>query len=393
MLIRWCGRSNTRSVKMAKIGILTFHYSNNYGAVLQALSLQRAIELLGYDVEVINFIPSKYRPTNFINNLGLRKNIFKNKLKNLDIIKIFKKFSIMKKYGNDITNKFDSYRSNEMQLSKKVDENSLNTILNNYDIIVVGSDQVWNPSQRTRIEYFLNFGDTFQGKKISYAADSTIKEIDSRDMDSLRRALNDFSFISVRNEHSNSFVKAITDKDVHVVADPTIIYDLQNISNRDIKEDYILTYILGEEIKGSHDKALEKIKREYGNLPVYSIKIPTMNFELSNYADKVFYDLGPIEWLNLVKNANFIYTDSYHGVLFSLKYHRPFLAYYTERMRATRLVDIGKRYGIEKHIVQSVEEIESMRSIEIKPDYKIIDDLIEKHKQYSLNFLIEALRD
>lgn len=377
---------------MTKIGILTFHYSNNYGAVLQALSLQHTIELLGYDVEIINFIPSKYRPTNFIYNLGLRKNIFKNKLKNLNIINIFKKISIMKNYNMEITNKFDSFRSNEMQLSKKVDENSLNTILNNYDIIVVGSDQVWNPSQRTRIEYFLNFGKGFQSKKISYAADSTIKEIDSGDIDSLRRALNDFSFISVRNEHSYSFVKSIINKDVHIVADPTIIYDLQYNSNRDMKEDYILTYILGEEIKGTHNKALEKIKKAYGNLPVYSIKIPTMNFELSDYADKVFYDLDPIEWLNLIKNANFVYTDSYHGIIFSLKYHRQFLAYYTEKMRATRLVDIGKRYGIEKYIVQSVDEIESMRSIEIKPDYKIIDDLLKKHKKYSLDFLIKALR-
>lgn len=378
---------------MTKIGILTFHYSNNYGAVLQALSLQHTIELLGYDVEIINFIPSDYKPTNFIYNLGLRKNIFRNKLKDLNLIKIFKKVSIMKDHSRDITNKFDSYRSNEMQLSKKVDENSLNTILNNYDIIVVGSDQVWNPSQRTKIEYFLNFGETFQGKKISYAADSTIKEINNRDINDIRIALNDFSFISVRNEHSYSFVKSIIDKDVHIVADPTIIYDLQYNSSRDIKENYILTYVLGEEIRGTHYNALEKIKREYGNLPVYSIKIPTMNFELSNYADKVFYDLGPIEWLNLIKNANFVYTDSYHGILFSLKYHRPFLAYYTERMRATRLVDIGKRYGIEKYIVQSVEEIESIRSIEIKPDYKIIDDLLEKHKQYSLDFLIEALRN
>lgn len=379
---------------MTKIGILTFHYSNNYGAVLQALSLQHTIELLGYDVEIINFIPSDYKPTNFIYNLGLRKNIFRNKLKDLNLIKIFKKVSIMKDHSRDITNKFDSYRSNEMQLSKKVDENSLNTILNNYDIIVVGSDQVWNPSQRTRIEYFLNFGRNFQGKKISYAADSTIKEINSRDLDNLKGALNDFSFISVRNEHSDCFVKSIINKKVDIVADPTVIYDFQHKNaDRYIKEDYILTYILGEEIKGTHDKALEKIKKAYGNLPVYSIKIPTMNFELSDYADKVFYDLGPIEWLNLIKNANVVYTDSYHGILFSLKYHRPFLAYYTERMRATRLVDIGKRYGIEKYIVQSVEEIESMRSIEIKPDYKIIDDLLEKHKQYSLNFLMEALRD
>jgi hypothetical protein len=381
-----------RRKSMSKVGILTFHYSNNYGGVLQALSLQKVLVSMGYDVEVINFVPASYRPTIIMDKLGFRRNIFKNKAKDLNLINIIKKINIMKKYNNTITEKFNSFRKKEMKLSKQVDENSLETILNDYETIIVGSDQVWNPSQRKKPEYFLNFGNSFKGKKVSYAADSTISEIDMEDIDNLRKFLNDFSFISVRNEHSFCFVKSITNKEATIVADPTILYDFQDYNiKKEKNEDYILTYILGKEIEGTHSKALEKIKKKYGELPVYSIKIPTMNFELSDFADKLFYDLDPVEWLNMFRNAKFIYTDSFHGVLFSLKYHKPFLAYYTEKIRATRFIDLGKRYNIEKYIVQNVEEIDEKGSIDIKPKFKMIDNLLEKHKQYSLEFLKKAL--
>ncbi len=379
---------------MRKIGILTFHYSNNYGGVLQALSLQKAINSMGYDVEIINFIPSNYGPTKIRNNLGLRKNIFKNKLKDMNIINILKKIRIMKNHSDSIIDKFNTFRKKEMKLSKQVDENSLKTILNDYEVIVVGSDQVWNPSQRKRIEYFLNFGDDFQGNKISYAADSTKREINVGDMDKLKKALNEFNYISVRNKHSFDFVKSITDKEVDIVADPTIIYDFEEDNiKKGTKEDYILTYVLGKEIEATHVKALETIKKTYGNLPVYSIQIPTMKFKILDYADKAFYDLDPNDWLNMFKNAKFIYTDSFHGVLFSLKYHKPFIAYYTEDMRATRFIDLGKRYNIEKYIVENVEEIQQKGCIDMKPDFQMIDILLERHKQYSLESLEKALRE
>jgi hypothetical protein len=307
---------------------------------------------------------------------------------------LYKKICIKKKYNAKITYKFNKFRKKEMKLSRKVDENSLKLILNDYDIIIVGSDQIWNPSQRKRPEYFLNFGENYKFKKMSYAADSTTDEISLEDLETLKKALVEFAYISVRNEHSFNFVKSITNKDTYIVADPTIIYDFNNNDDKvENKEKYIFSYILGKEINGTHRKALEKIKKNYGNLPVYSAKIPTMNFEISKYADKVFYDLDPSEWIYMIKHATFIYTDSFHAVLFSLKYHKPFLAYYSEKMRATRFIDLGKRYQIEKYIVKSVDEIDKKNGLQVFPDYSIIDNLIKEHKLYSLEFLEKALRE
>jgi len=376
------------------VGILTFHYSNNYGGVLQSVALYNVVKELGYDIEIINYIPKSYKPYNIVESLGIRKNIFRNKLRDLNIINISKKIKIINQYCESIINKFDIYREKKVNLSKRVDEDSVVPILNNYSTIIVGSDQVWNPSQRRNPIYFLNFGEKYKGKKISYAADSTTKDVNEEDLKELRIALNDFQHISVRNEHSFEFVRTIINKDAEIVADPTLLYDFYSEENtEDRKEEYILTYILGKEIEGSHNKVIEKIKKKYGNIPVYSIKIPTMNFELSPFADKVFYDLNPDEWINMFKNARFIYTDSFHGVLFSLKYHKPFLSYYSEKLRATRFIDLSKRYNIGKYVVKNVKEIDDKHSLNTVPDFNSIDKIIDLQKKISIEFLKNALSE
>lgn len=379
---------------MSKIGILTFHYSNNYGGVLQALSLYRIINSLGYDAEIINYIPSNYKPYSYLGNLGISKNLFKNNFNGINIRDMLSKVNVMNNYCSTITTNFNEFRSRNMKLSKQVDENALESILNNYSVIIVGSDQIWNPSQRKSPIYFLDFKDKYNGNKISYAADSTIKEIDDEDLSKLKTALNEFDHISVRNDHSCDFVKSLINIEPEIVADPTLLCDFRDLEKKQIyNEDYILTYVLGKEIEGSHKKAIEKIKEKYGDIPVYSIKIPTMKFELSPYADKVYYDLDPSGWIDLFKNAKFIYTDSFHGVLFSLKYHKSFLAYYTERLRATRFIDLGKRYGIDNYIVQNVMEIDDKKSLHEIPDYPLIDKIIDLQKKSSIEFLKKSLTE
>lgn len=375
---------------MKKIGILTLHYSNNYGAILQALALQRTIQSMGCEVEVIDYVPSTYTSTKKVGYLELVKKTLKKRYEDSSLTGLMKKAIIIKKHSESLITKFDDFRSKEIKLSKKVDENSLLSILNDYETIVVGSDQVWCPYQRKNPEYYLNFGSRFSGNKISYAADSTIKEIETEELDTLKNALREFNYISVRNEHSFEFVKTLTGKDADIVADPTILYDFKSY-HLTTKGNYILVYVIGKEISGSHVSAIEKIKKVYGNLPVYSIKTPTTNFDLTYFADKTMYELDPAEWVNMFLNASFVYTDSYHGALFSLKYHKPFIAYYTEKMRATRFVDLGSRYDIEKFIVQSVDDIEKKRSLASGPDFNKTDNLLENHKKYSLKALEENL--
>lgn len=300
-------------------------------------------------------------------------------------------------YNQKIINKFDEFRNKHMKLSRRVDEKNIVDLLQDYETIIVGSDQIWNPGRREQKEYFLDFGDLFKGNKISYAADSTIAEINTKQINKLKNALNEFKFISVRNEHSHKFVQMITGKDVPIVVDPTLLWNFKSLENKTYSdffkgEKYILVYTLGKDIYGGNEKAIRKIKEAYGNyLKTYSVVIPTMKFNICNYADKVFYDLGPIEWINMFKNATFVYTDSYHGTLFAIKYQKPFLAYYAEKMRSTRFKDLGKRYKIDKFIVRSVREIDEKNSLKYKPNFQRIRELIEADKNVSITFLQNAL--
>lgn len=380
---------------MNKIGLLTYHYSNNYGGVLQCYSLYKYLESKGLDVEIINYIPSYVNLESIFYETGLRKNIFK--IKKDDIIPIsnlINRVSIKRKYNKSIVGKFDSFRNKNMRISNRVDENDLHTILNDYKTVVVGSDQVWSPGERSKKIYFLDY-ENFQGQRISYAADSTIEHIDSNHYDNLKRSLNNFDVISVRNEHSFQFVKKLTNIDPEIVVDPTLLWDFRDvddhINNKRSSEEYILVYVLGKEIDGANSQLIEKIREKYGNIKVIAVTIPTRKFNECNYADEILYDIGPDEWLSLFRNATFVLTDSFHGTLFSLKFKRPFLAYYAEKLRATRFLDLGKRYGISDFIINDFNEIEIKNSLSKLPNYDDVEKLISQHVKSSEVFLKKAL--
>jgi len=299
----------------------------------------------------------------------------------------------MKKNSKIITAVFDQFREREVKLSTRVDESTICQLIGAYDAIIVGSDQLWNPGQRKRPYYFLNFGKDFKGRKISYAADSTTSEVSNEELETLKRALDDFYAISVRNEHSKEFVRKVAGSEAEIVADPTVLFDFSYLlKTHKNPEKYILTYVLGKEISGSHIKVIEEIRSVYGKLPVYSIKIPTMNFEFSDFADKTFYNLDPVQWLEMIKNATFVYTDSFHGVLFSLKFHKPFLGYFSEKMRANRFIDLRNRFGIEKFIVDSFDDMCEKGSLSSSADYETIDQILREQTITSLDFLRNALR-
>jgi hypothetical protein len=370
---------------MKKTGILTFHYSNNHGGVLQSYALYDYLKSRNSDAEIINHIPSRYKYDKILRGTGLASRAAPRD--------ILQRIKIRREFGEAICEKFDRFRDTNLRMSAEVDERSITNILGDYETIIVGSDQVWNPSQRRSNIYFLGFNQFFRGTKMSYAADSTVSDIDPKHREKLRRELSDFTAISVRNEHSQEFVERLTGKSVPIVADPTVLCDFNKLHLREKRvisnEKYIFVYVLGKDIEGTNKRAIEKIKQVHGDMPVYGVVDPTREFNVNIccYADEVFYDSDPTEWIELLRNAAFVYTDSFHGTLFSLKFHKPFLAYCAERGRASRFIDLRDRYGIDRFIVSSVAEMGAKRSLEQYPDFNSIDCLVEDHKRTSIEFL------
>lgn len=376
---------------MKKIGILTFCFGSNYGGTLQCVGLYKTLKKLNLNVKVINYMPENMYSfkSKYIFGTGISKKNIRNNFINLK--KILKKFMIKVKYVDSILNKFNLFRKEYVELTKS--EADVKKIIESCKLnyVIVGSDQVWNGFS----QFFLNEINGKNIKKISYAACSGTEFYEKEEEKYLSEALKKFENISVRNEHTRKFVEKLIKISPQIVCDPSMLYDYKEfLKPNERKEKYILTYILGNDIKEGNHKAIKKIQEIYGNLKVIAIGIPFVvsgGLHFYEWADEVLYDASPEDWLNLINNAEFIYTDSYHGTLFSMKFHKQFLAYYAEKNRAPRFMDLSKRYGIEKNVVNTLEEAIEKKSISERIDYKNIDLLIEQHKRESMEFLKKAL--
>lgn len=380
---------------MKKIGILTFSYGSNYGGTLQCVGLFKFLKEQNFDVKVINYLKNDTYSFKSKYLIGaITKKDIKNNLKNFKETsrKLFIKF----RYVDSILKKFDLFRKKNLILTntgdsvRKIIELHLN---NNLDYIIVGSDQVWSNVS----EYFLNEINDKNIKKISYAACSGKKYEYGDKKEYLVESLKKFRKISVRNKHTQQMVEELIGFTPSIVCDPSVLWDYKEFLKKDFKkEKYILTYILGSDIKEGNEKVIKEIKKIYGDIKVIAIGIPFVwsgSLRFYPWADEVLYDASPEDWLNLINNAEFIYTDSYHGILFSMKFHKQFLGYYTEKVRAPRLMDLAKRYKVEKNIVNTLEEAIEKKSISEKINYEEIDLLIEEHRKYSIDFLKKALED
>lgn len=380
---------------MKKIGILTFSYGTNFGGTLQCVGLYNCLKkLTKEEIEVINYIPPKsysFRKK-YISGSGIKKSLKHNFFNIRDIIK---RIDIKTKYVSSSIEKFDVFRQKNLNISFPISKKTIKDINNKYKAVIVGSDQVWNVINGYNEVYFL---ENFNTKKISYAPCSGRNFFKKFDEKKLKKSMLTFDYISARNKHTYDFIKQFINKEVPVVADPSILYDYSEfISKKESDEKYILTYILGEDIEGGNSEIIKKIKNKYGkNLKIISIGIPyagSGSLQFYPWADEVKYDTSPEEWLNLINNAEFVYTDSYHGVLFSMKFHKKFLAYYSEKNRADRFIDLGERYEVKDWIINTPEELQNKNSLEKEINYEKIDFLLEKHRVESMEFLKKALGD
>lgn len=366
-----------------KYGLLTFHYATNYGGIWQCVALYRHLTELGCNIEVVDYVPAGFNPRSL--GLGVRTIIHTAGLD--EKINYIRRAAIKKEYCGLCYEKCRSFCQNNLRLSRRVDEQTLEPLLAEYDAIVVGSDQIWNPAQRSKNAYFLNYG-SYLGKRIAYAADSNNARIAPEEVKVLSRALHRFDAISVRNRHSQSFVEKLTGTTPPIVADPTLF--IPSESSSPINKPYIFSYVLGREIKGGHSTAIEKIRRVYGNIPVKAAVVPQTTFDLSGYADQVFYDLDPAQWADLIRSAALLYTDSFHGVLFAIKYRVPFVAYYADEKRAARLLELKTDLKLGDRIVSSVADIsDSLLNEAI--DYDRIESIQHEMVTQSELYLQKAL--
>lgn len=326
-------------LKNMEIKTITCHDVNNYGASLQAFALQTYLSSLGHDVKIIDYLP-KYLCTYNIWKLNTESRIYKVSkyfppLKLLGVLKNFIHFYPTRKR----VDKFTEFKNIYLKLTKHYSTyKGLLTDPPSADILIVGSDQVWNtllPNGKD-FAFFLQFGDLGQ-KRISYAASFGISYIDNNYSVPINSFLKNFNAISIRGTSGLNILNSMKING-ELVCDPVCLLSKNewikylHISRRSITEKYLLIYdIFGD--NPNIEILAKKFSKEH-NVKIVAIN----NIKQKKYADININDGGPIEFVELISNAEFVIADSFHATAFSTILHVPFAVFYN-RSNISRISD------------------------------------------------------
>lgn len=340
---------------MKKVAILTLQSGANYGGTLQCFALQEILKNKGYDVQVINFIPkeSASRFLSLLLHISSCRNLF-------DVIMFFGRFIGIKRkitpaiLNSDLVRVFDDFRAKNINLTDEVDEKTIVSLRDRFDVVYVGSDQVWASLIRSKLTYLLDWLDNDKVTKIAYAACTTSLKYPLIRRGKIKNLLNKFDTITVRDQLTQQFVYNIIKERVEIILDPTMNYDFsKHITSPILDHEYILVYVLGAEIKGGNKNALENIQSKIGKKKIVAVTIYDVEID---YADETIRTANPFEWISLINNASFVFTDSFHGVLFSMQLEKLFCAYYIEKNRASRLLDLRYRYKLDNVVIKDFKD-------------------------------------
>ena len=384
-----------------KVGIVSCYFKNNYGSMLQAYATKKVLDNNNIDNETININyntdfskgKKKYYLTqifnfNFIKSkLGMVKMKFDVKLNK----KLRKNVSIRNKKYKEFRNEFNLSRSNNTY------EDLKKQAIERYSDVIVGSDQLWLPVNVVADYYTLNWvPDNIN--KISYSTSFGVSNIPTKYNEQYKHFLKRINHLSVREDTGVKLIKDIAGIDAKLVCDPTILltkeeWDDVAVKERIIKDKYILCYYLGSNIE--HRKFAERLREKTG------YKIVSLNHadEYVKYSDKFCdidpYDIGPKEWINLVKNAEYVCTDSFHGTVFSLIYNKKFFNF--RRYKATAKASTNSRLDSllkivkvsNERILTGEEDIDKVLKYQI--DFDTVNKELNKFREDSKKWLLDSI--
>lgn len=302
-----------------KIGIVTLYGNNNIGNKLQNFAVQEILRKRGYDVRTI---------------IGeLEEDDDKSKIIKIKrfLIRIFISLGWesrrLKKYALDLkrTRKFEEFSEKYLILGERINIAEISKFPEErYDYFIVGSDQVWHnwTGQREELDYyFLRF--TEKNKRLCIAPSFGLDAVPDAEKEIFKEGLEGFLFLSCREESGVSLIKKLTDRTAALLIDPTMMLTSkawQEISRKPVfvndNEKYLLVYLLGNDVRNTKSE-IQRIA-EKKNLKIIDI------FDSDN---KDFYLTDPGEFLYLIKNVQMVCTDSFHGCVFSILFHKEFICF------------------------------------------------------------------
>lgn len=365
------------------VGILTYHRSLNYGAVLQAYALKTFINELGHDTEIIDYWP-KYHNNDYSFPRFNKEISFQGTLK-LVIIFCFGFFRILKR-----KKRFQEFTSLHFNLSASPHYTTVESVNFDYDAIIYGSDQIW---RKQDFIDFKGFNDIYFGKyaskskiKISYAASMGAVNLIESDISYLREMIKNFNSISVREKELKNTIEKITNRRVSLVLDPVLLLDNKKwkelIPKSKIKKKYILLYQI---ISSRDSKILSRKLSKHHKLCIIETHGKVNPFL---YGRKYKQAETPLGFLSLVANAEFIVTTSFHGAAFAVVFEKQFYALGMGK-KSNRILTLLTSLGIENRYLNDITNINIVDTI----NYNNVKVKLKALKDNSILFLKNALHE
>lgn len=350
---------------MKKIGVTTFHRATNYGAVLQAYGLCEYLSSIGHKAELIDYCceindhsdlldPKKYlsNPVNAIKKYYLRKRC----LRFLDF---------QKKYQRVSNESYDRF--------------NIDTFIDKYDLYITGSDQVWNPDIIGKENAFLLDFITDNSKKNSYAASIGLTKVSNETLQRYRDNLVHYKNISVREKEAAIILEQCGADSVKLVCDPSLLLEEEKWEALEKKvntpEKYILVFTFGRD-QNIWQKARELEK--YTGIPVAMI-----GNRVRPYKDRIqFRGIGPQEWLYLIHHAEYVMTNSFHGMMFSIIFQKEFWVDDSKDGTYSRMIDLLERIGYSNRRLDLLEKINLSEHIDYNMVSKKLTPFVEDSKLF-----------
>lgn len=384
-----------------KIGMAINYDYPDYGGMLQAYASFRKIRDLGYDPEAINI-------NALIGDIKKRKiKYFASNILDVSIVKeksqiIFKK--IRTKFNKELNlnlvkryTAFEEFYTKKFKVSREYKSwEELRGCCNEYSSVVVGSDQLWLPSNIAGDYYTLSFV-PHNVNKVAYATSFGVSNIPSRQREKTEKFLGRIDYLSAREESGQRLIKEYTGRDVSLVCDPALLltsseWDEDATPGRIIEDKYVFCYFMGD--NPWQREFVKQVKRRTGYKIVSLLHLDQYIKTDEDYVDEAPYDISPADFINLVKNAEFVCTDSFHGTVFSLIYRRKFFTFMRFSDAATlstnaRITTLLKRIGVEDRLVQKNSNVDEMLNKNM--DFEKIQNRLKDFREESLKYLIGAL--
>ena len=388
-----------------KVGIVSCYFQHNYGSMLQAYATQMALDRLGYEYETIDisgfrgdirkekikyFIKASLTSDILFYKAGMAKSVIKKKF-------FQNTYASLSKIRD---RRFDGFSQSHFRLSERYPSREAlrNACAEKYSTVLVGSDQLWLPANIAADYYTLSFvPDTLN--TVAYATSFGQASLPKDTAAKASRFLKNIRHIGVREESGQKLVWELAKRHVPVVCDPTLLFsgdEWMTIQKQEplIQGKYILCYFLGK--NALHREFAMNLKKASGCRIAALPHLDEYMKEDENYADELLYDIDPADFINLIRNAEYICTDSFHCSVFSSLYRKHFFTF--RRYRKETRQSTNSRLGSLFHILNIPERLLAGTEpvtdcMKIETDYTDVWNRLEQMRSSSCRYLKTSLED